>query len=182
MRIEKLNTPITSTENVREKRSKDSINNKSNENEILSSEKKVTYENPKKTKEHDIILKLKAESEANHKQLLRLVRELLQRQGYKAIEMSELQDDDIQVDDTARNEAAALIAEDGPLGAEKTSDRIVAFAKAISGGDKDKLEKLKNAIIEGFKQAEDMLGYLPEVSKETYRLVMEKLDNWANEE
>ena len=34
------------------------------------------------------------------------------------------------------------IAEDGYWGVEKTSDRILDFAKALSGGDKDKADEL----------------------------------------
>jgi hypothetical protein len=72
--------------------------------------------------------------------------------------------------------------------AENTSQRIVDFAVSFSGlfeGSGDEfLDMIKNAIDEGFKQAREMLGNLPdEVSgliDDTYKLVMEKLDSWGN--
>ncbi|QGU00421.1 hypothetical protein SYNTR_1827 [Candidatus Syntrophocurvum alkaliphilum] len=74
-----------------------------------------------------------------------------------------------------------MIKEGGKLSAEKVSDRIVDFAKAISGGDKDKIELLKDAIKQGFEAASAALGGLPEVSEQTYDLVMQKLDAWMEE-
>lgn len=143
--------------------------------------KKVTYDKPKGTVDTKTIAALKRESEKAHEQLKELVEQLLKRQGYTWDKIIQGDFDDIKVDDIAVEEAKALIAEDGPLGAEKTSDRIVDFAIAISGGDKTKLEELKAAIDKGFKEAEEMLGGLPEVSKRTYDLVMEKLDKWYQE-
>ena len=74
--------------------------------------------------------------------------------------------------------------------AENTSQRIVDFAVSFSGlfeGSGDEfLSMIKDAIDEGFKQAREMLGDLPdEVSgliDDTYKLVMEKLDAWGNEQ
>ena len=78
----------------------------------------------------------------------------------------------------ARLEAHELIWPDGILGVEAVSQRIVDFAIAISGGDKSKLDILRKAIDDGFKAAEKILGELPEISKETYNRIMEKLDAW----
>lgn len=124
------------------------------------------------------IEKLRAESEKAFESLRRLVEQLLQRQGYSARSV-QAGFEELRVDETARAEAAALIADDGPLGAEAVSNRIVEFAIAISGGDKSKVEQLKGAIEEGFRQVREMLGGLPEVSVKTYDLVMKKLDNWV---
>ncbi|SHH37186.1 hypothetical protein SAMN02745221_02217, partial [Thermosyntropha lipolytica DSM 11003] len=44
-----------------------------------------------------------------------------------------------------------------------------------------KIEMLRGAIIEGFKAAEAVLGGLPEISKKTYELVMQKLDAWMED-
>ena len=99
------------------------------------------------------------------------------------MEKLESKDSDYQleVDETARKEAAELIVDDGPLGAEAVSDCIVDFALAISGGDKTRVEKLKEAVDIAFKEVEQKLGTLPEVSQKTYDLIMEKLDRWAEE-
>ncbi len=126
------------------------------------------------------ILKLKAEADKSYDGLRRLVEELLTRQGktFKFLEPDTI----IEIDDKARLEAEALIGPDGELGVEKTSQRIVDFAIAASGGDKSKLETLRNAIDRGFKEAEKILGKLPEISRQTYDAIMEKLDAWEKEE
>ena len=47
---------------------------------------------------------------------------------------------------------------DGYWGVEKTSDSILDFAKALSGGDKDKADELLNAFKKGFSQATGAWG------------------------
>ncbi|NMA86626.1 MAG: hypothetical protein GX968_04795 [Tissierellia bacterium] len=136
---------------------------------------KIGYSKP----DRKTIDKLKAQSELAYNQLRSLVETLLKKQGktFNNIQLG----DTIEIDDTTRAEAEWLIGPEGPLGAKAVSDRIVEFAKAISGGDISKLDELKKAIKQGFKEAEKILGDLPEISKETYRLVMEKLDKWSEE-
>ena len=86
------------------------------------------------------------------------------------------------VDAATKAQAQADIAEDGYWGVKQTSDRIVDFAKALCGGDPDKIEEMREAFEKGFKQAEKTWGgELPEISKKTYDAVMEKFDAWANE-
>lgn len=122
---------------------------------------------------------LKRDSEKTYATLRQIVEDLLRRQG-KTLDI--LQEDDVvEVDETARMEAKELIGANGPLGVEATSDRIVNFAKAISGKDKSKLDKLRGAIDKGFKEAEKILGKLPEISQKTYDRIMEKLDAWEEE-
>jgi hypothetical protein len=73
--------------------------------------------------------------------------------------------------------------EDGKWSPEAVSDRILEFAKSISNGDKTKIELLRNAVKEGFKNVKDILGgKLPEVSEKTYDLVMKKFDKWEKGE
>ena len=73
--------------------------------------------------------------------------------------------------------------------AENTSNRIVDFAvglrNAFEGADAEFLEMVKGAVEEGFEQAREILGALPDkvqaLMEETHSLVMEKLDRWAEE-
>ena len=82
--------------------------------------------------------------------------------------------------DLTPEQAQELIAEDGNLGVEQTSDRIVQFALSISGNDPDRLEELKASIEQGFQLASEALGgTLPDISMKTYDAVMEKLNAWA---
>lgn len=81
----------------------------------------------------------------------------------------------------SQTDAASSIGEDGEWGVNAVSDRIVAFAKAISGGDPSKIATLKDAIKEGMDLAEKAFGgELPEICYDTYDAVMTKLDDWAN--
>lgn len=139
--------------------------------------KKITYNKPKYKLDKTTIARLKADSEKSYIQLKYLVESLLRRQGktFNQIKIGEY----IPIDEEARLEAQNMIAEDGPLGVETVSDRIVDFAIAISGGDVSKLDELKSAINKGFEEAERILGRLPEISRKTYDRIMEKLDNWA---
>jgi hypothetical protein len=136
---------------------------------------KVTYDKPKV--DHSTIERLKAESDRAYGALKSMVEELLRSQGKTFQDF--LAGADIEVDEATRLDAQASIAEGGENSPEKVSDRIVEFAIAVSGGDKSKLDVLKSAIDEGFKQAAAILGgNLPEISHKTYDLVMEKLTKW----
>lgn len=87
----------------------------------------------------------------------------------------------LEIEYTAEDveQAKIDVAEGGYWSAETTSDRLVDFAKALSGGNPEKAEMLKNAFIEGFKEIEEMFGgELPELSYNTYDLTISKLDAW----
>ncbi len=145
-------------------------------------EKSITYKKPEHKVDQGMIDKLKAESEQHYRQLKELVRQLLERQG---MTFSDLKSADVvvKVDEKTRAEAQKAISDDGPLSPENVSDRIVNFAKALANGDKSKIDTLTKAIKDGFQAAADILGgELPEISHKTFDLVMEKLDQWANEE
>lgn len=83
---------------------------------------------------------------------------------------------------SSQADATAGISENGEWGVNAVSDRIVSFAKALSGGDTGKIEMLRDAIDKGFASAQKTLGgKLPDISSQTYDAVMSKLDDWANE-
>lgn len=85
------------------------------------------------------------------------------------------------VDADTKAQAEKDIAEDGYWGVTQTSDRIVDFAKALSGGDTDKADKMIEAFQKGFKEATKSWGKtLPDISQRTYDAVMEKMNNWKN--
>lgn len=145
-------------------------------------EASIVYQKPSHKIDANTIEQLKAESEKNFEQLRNLIEQLLQRQGLSFKEATN-PDTKVIIDDQARVEAQAAISDDGPLSPEKVSDRIVAFAKAISGGDKEKLGLLRDAIDEGFQAASEILGgTLPEISQQTHDLITQKLDEWENGE
>lgn len=154
--------------------------------EPLASEQKVTYAKPDVKVDQKTIQQLKDESENALSHLKQIVAALLKRQGLEFEDISEVKPDalkDVTIDEIAQEEARALLEGDGELSPAKVSERIVDFAKAISGGDKTKFELLKSAIDDGFKAAGvDFGDDLPDICKETYNLTMEKLDAWVNED
>ena len=88
----------------------------------------------------------------------------------------------VEIDEQTRVEAQEMVSEEGYFGVEKTTARIMDFAKAISGGDPSKIDLLKDAVIQGFKNAKELWGgELPEISKKTYDAVMAEFDKWQNE-
>ena len=71
------------------------------------------------------------------------------------------------------------ISEDGYWGVDKTSDRILDFAIALSGGDTSKADELLEAFKKGYEQATGTWGKeLPEISKQTYDAVEDKFKQW----
>ena len=86
------------------------------------------------------------------------------------------------VDPATKAQAQADIAEDGYWGVSQTSQRILDFATALTGGDPDKIEEMRSAFQKGYKQAEKTWGgELPEISKKTYDAVMAGFDQMAKD-
>lgn len=147
-----------------------------------------TTTSAKKTYKQDTALvnKLKAETEARTAQLKSLVEKIISGQGNTIGTANDiwsfLRTGNFTVDAATKAQAQADIAEDGYWGVNQTSDRIVDFAKALCGGDPDKIEEMRAAFEKGFKQATKTWGdELPEISQRTYDAVMEKFDAWAAE-
>ena len=73
------------------------------------------------------------------------------------------------------------VADDGYWGVDKTSDRLVDMAKALSGGDSSKADTLIAAIKKGFDQAADAWGgELPEICQKTIDAAVQKLNDWKS--
>ena len=87
---------------------------------------------------------------------------------------------DFTVDAATKAQAQADISEDGYWGVKQTSGRILDFAKALTGGDPEKMEKMRSAFEKGYKKAEETWGgNLPDISKQTYDAVMKGFDDIA---
>ena len=146
------------------------------------------------TKEVDteLIQKLKADADARLNQLKSLVEKLITKQSstFSIADMSEevfwnkIREGNFEVDEETRKQAQEDISEDGYWGVKQTSERMLSFAKALTGGDASKAEEMRAAIQKGFEQAEKLWGgELPEISKQTYDAVMKGIDEWiAGEE
>lgn len=165
------------------------------ENKTNASDKKenagVVYEPSKETgktytQNTSLVNKMKADAEAHSKQLQNIVQQLMTKQGqtYNSANgiWSFLAEGKFTVDAATKAQAERDIAEDGYWGVEQTSDRIIDFATALTGGDPDKIEEMREAFKKGYKQAEDTWGgKLPDISQRTYDAVMDKFDKLAEE-
>lgn len=138
------------------------------------------------TQNTNLVNKMKADAEAHAQQLQNIVQQLMSKQGetYNTANgiWSILASGDFTVDAATKAQAEKDIAEDGYWGVEQTSDRIIDFANALTGGDPSKIEEMREAFKKGYKQAEKTWGgKLPDISQRTYDAVMEKFDKLAEE-
>lgn len=138
------------------------------------------------TPDTNLVNKMKADADARTAQLRSLVEKMMAGQATaygKANDIwSFLREGNFTVDAATKKQAQADIAEDGYWGVNQTSDRIIDFAKALTGGDPDKIEDMRAAFEKGFKKAgKTWGGDLPDISQRTYKAVMEKFDQMAEE-
>jgi hypothetical protein len=70
----------------------------------------------------------------------------------------------------------------GYWSAEETSQRILEFAKKISGNNPEKFDMLTGAFKQGFEESKKCFGgELPEVCNNTYDLVIQGFEDMKNE-
>lgn len=135
----------------------------------------------------DLVNKLKADAEQRTASFRQMVESMLLKQG-KVFQNADdmwklLAKGDFTVDKATAEAAQKEIAEDGYWGVEQTSDRILSFAEALTGGDPEKMEEMRDAFIKGYKQATGAWGRdLPDISSKTYDAVMKKFDNYGKED
>lgn len=134
----------------------------------------------------NLVAKLKADAEARTAQLQSLVEKMLTKQGQTYASANDiwsiLSSGNFTVDPATKAQAQADIAEDGYWGVSQTSQRILDFATALTGGDPDKIEEMRSAFQKGYKQAEKTWGgELPEISQKTYDAVMAGFDQLAKD-
>ena len=130
-----------------------------------------------------LVQALKDDANARQQQLIEIVRKSMTGQASTWDKSQGLKSlfENLTVDADTIAQAKKDIADDGYWGVEKTSDRILDFAKALSGGDKDKADELLNAFKKGFSQAIGAWGdKLPSICQDTYDAVVKKFDDWKN--
>lgn len=130
--------------------------------------------------------KIKGEFNQNVNAFREMVREMFEKQGINVEELIKRLEDgeklELEIDQEVIDKAKENVSEDGYFGVEKTAKRILDFAKAISGGNPEKIGLLKDAFIEGYEEAKEIFGgELPEISEKTYEKVMEGFDEWEKE-
>lgn len=134
----------------------------------------------------NIVAKMKADTQARLEQMQSLVTKMFQKQGVtigNADDMwKALANGNFTADAATIAQAKEDIGENGYWGVNQTSDRLVDFAIALSGGDEEKMKKMVSAVEKGFKQATKAWGKdLPGISSDTYSATMDKFDKWFEE-
>ncbi len=134
----------------------------------------------------ELVAKMKADADARTAQLQSIVEKMLTKQGQtygKANDIwSILSSGNFTVDAATKAQAQADIADDGYWGVSQTSQRILDFATALTGGDPDQIEKMRSAFLKGYKQAEKTWGgNLPGICKQTYDAVLKGFDKMAED-
>ncbi len=130
----------------------------------------------------ELVEKLKADADARIQQLQDIVNKLLTKQGntYNVAEGLKSFYENLEVDPETKAQAQKDIAEDGYWGVQQTSERIFDFAKALTGGDPEKMEEMREAFEKGFKQATKAWGdELPDICKQTKEAVNKLFDDYA---
>lgn len=138
----------------------------------------------KYTQNAELVQKLLDEQDVYKNKLMSYVKDSLLGQG-NAVKSADsiwsmFAEGKVTVDDAAREEAQKAISEGGFWSVEKTSDRIIEMAKALTGGDPSKIQTMVDAFKKGYDEATKAWGKeLPEISSKTYDAVMQKFDDWS---
>ncbi|MDO8652427.1 MAG: hypothetical protein Q7R66_09580 [Undibacterium sp.] len=143
----------------------------------------VTYTDPRlsKTKPAPDLAALLEESNRKAQAIVDLIRPLIEQQGLNLAKVVS-GEQKLSVDPKTIAAAKAAIAPDGEFGVQKTAERILSFAKAAIGDDPAKLDKIRAAVEQGFKEAADMLGgTLPEISQQTLTAIQTEFDRWKSD-
>lgn len=149
----------------------------------------ATYEKSETTKsgkpDRATIEKMKADAEQRTASLRSLVEKMLLKQGEQMTNVTNiwalLREGKLSVDPETAAKASADVAEDGYYGVAQTSERLVSFAKVLSGSDPSKAEEMINAVKKGFKEATKTWGgELPEICQKTLDTTIEKLNQWRD--
>lgn len=143
----------------------------------------VVYEKSS-TDRSAIIAQLKSDAEQRTAQLTSMVQDMMKNQGVQVGTADSiwrfLAGGNFTVTAAAKAQAQEAISEDGYYGVKQTSQRILDFAKALTGGDASKAEEMRKAFEKGFKLATKSWGQsLPDISNRTYDAVMKGFDEWA---
>lgn len=129
--------------------------------------------------------RLKQEVDQRTQSLRDLVEKMLVKQGKKVNDATDiyklLREGKVNVDPETSAQAKKDIAEDGYWGVDKTSERLVSFAKALSGGDPSKADLMIESVKKGFDAATKTWGdKLPSICKDTMDATIKKLEDWRD--
>ena len=133
--------------------------------------KKATYSVHKMSAEDRAALveQMKADQQSRQQQLANLVQEMLGKQANASNLSSLFSPENLKnVDAATIAQAKEDVSENGYYGVAQTSQRLFDFASALAGDDVEKMKKMQEAMMKGFKQATKAWGKeLPEIDQKT---------------
>lgn len=177
----KSSTKSTTKETASEVRNEEAV-----ESAAVYEKSETTPKNKIYKRDSATIDRLVEEANKRTQSLRDLVQKMLMKQGKTFDESTDvyslLREGKVEVDPETRAQAQKDIAEDGYWGVEQTSDRLVSFAKALSGGDPSKADEMIKAVQKGFEEATKAWGgELPDISKRTLEATIKKMETWRDE-
>lgn len=150
-------------------------------------ERDSTSENGKRVykRDNETIKRLLDESEQRAQALRELVEKMLLRQGKTYDEATDiyglLREGKLEADPETIAQAQKDIAADGYWGIEQTSERLLSFAKALTGGNTTMADEMIAAVKKGFEEATKAWGgELPGICKNTMETAIKKLEAWRD--
>ncbi|MCL2253326.1 MAG: hypothetical protein FWC09_02695 [Lachnospiraceae bacterium] len=157
-----------------------------NDSGVIYEQSNETAKATKYKPDAETIARLKSEVDARKSQLMELVKNMISGQGNAQNKAdciwALLRDGKLTVDAATRDQAVQDISEDGYWGVKQTSERILDFAKALTGGDPSKIDEMEKAFEKGFKMAEKIWGgKLPEISQQTFDAVRDGFQKMREE-
>lgn len=127
------------------------------------------------------LAKMIEESDRKAQAVMDLIRPMVEQQGLNLSRIA-AGEQKLSADPATIEAAKAAIADGGEFSMEKTSERILAFARVMIGADPSRTESIRAAVEKGFEQAQDMLGgSLPEISQKTRDAVRAGFDQWEKD-
>lgn len=135
-----------------------------------------------------LVKSLKADQEYQMTRFINMMTQTFQKQGMTAKSANDdsfwrmFASGNLQVDQETKAAAQEAISENGYWGVKQTSERILSFATALTGGNPDKIEDMRAAFEKGYKKAEETWGgKLPDICKQTYDAVLSGFDKMAED-
>ncbi len=173
---------------AKEAEKKEQASSKETKEEAAVYEKSTTTKKDSASQIYDnkaIVAKLKSDQESRAASMQSLVQKLLGKQGDKfnlansKNLASTFRSAAALADPATIAQAQKDISEDGYWGVNKTSDRLVSMAIALSGGDTEKADEMMAAIQKGYDKATAAWGEkLPDICKQTLEATKQKMEDW----
>jgi|GEM_PF-1329267 len=146
-----------------------------------SQQEPLTYGAPTGKITQADLAKMIEDSDRKTQAVMDLIRPLVEQQGLNLSRIA-AGEQKLSVDPATIEAAKAAIADGGEFSVEKTSERILAFARVMIGADPSRAESIRAAVEKGFEQAQDVLGgTLPEISQKTRDAVRAGFDQWEKD-